>query len=451
MKRVLLLSTTTGYQAAAFLAAAHGLGVQITLGTDRCHVLEDPWRDGAIALRFEQPEENAAIIARHHAVTPFDGLVAIGDAPAETAALVAVRLAIPFHSPLAARASRNKLLSRRTLRDAGVPVPFFCEATTEDPPEGTPFPCVLKPLAMSGSRGVIRADNAAEFRAAHRRILAMMSKADSPAPSRRSPPPDSPAPSRRSLPPDSPSMLVEGFIPGREVALEGIMEHGRLHTLAIFDKPDPLDGPFFEESIYVTPSRLDAEAQQTLVSVILHAALVQGLYHGPIHAEARWNEQGAWMLEVAARPIGGLCARALHFAGESGGGLRLDGADESGGGLRLDGASESLESLILRHALGDSIAGVARDPAAAGVMMIPIPRAGVYAGVEGVELAITVPGVKGIEITAKPGERLIPWPEGSSYLGFIFAEAGTPEDVESALRAAHGRLQFAIQVSLPVL
>ena len=403
MKRVLLLSTTTGYQAAAFLAAAHGLGVQIMLGTDRCHVLEDPWRDGAIALRFEQPEENAAIIARHHAVTPFDGLVAIGDAPAETAALVAVRLAIPFHSPLAARASRNKLLSRRTLRDAGVPVPFFCEATTEDPPEGTPFPCVLKPLAMSGSRGVIRADSAAEFRAAHRRILAMMSKAD------------------------SSGILVEGFIPGRELALEGIMEHGRLHTLAIFDKPDPLDGPFFEESIYVTPSRLDAEAQQTLVSVILHAALVQGLYHGPIHAEARWNDQGAWMLEVAARPIGGLCARALHFA------------------------SESLESLILRHALGDSIAGVARDPAAAGVMMVPIPKAGVYAGVEGVELAIAVPGVKGIEITAKPGERLIPWPEGSSYLGFIFAEAGTPEEVESALRAAHGRLQFAIQVSLPVL
>src|SRR5580658_1542716 len=174
MKRVLLLSTTTGYQAGAMLQAARLLGVQITLGTDRCHVLEDPWGDGAIALRFEQPEQNAAIIAAQHTIMPFDGLVAIGDAPAETAALAAARLAIPFHTPQAARASRNKLLSRRLLRDAGVPVPFFCEAATEDPPDAAPFPCVLKPLSMSASRGVIRANNAVEFRAAYRRIRAMI-------------------------------------------------------------------------------------------------------------------------------------------------------------------------------------------------------------------------------------------------------------------------------------
>jgi radical SAM superfamily enzyme YgiQ (UPF0313 family)/biotin carboxylase len=408
MKRVLLLSTTTGYQAGAVLRAAAGLGVQVTLGTDRCHVLEDPWGDGAIALRFEQPEQNAEMIAVHHAATPFDGLVAIGDAPAETAALAAQRLKIPFHTPQAARASRNKLLSRRILRDAGLPVPFFCQAPAEDPPAGTPFPCVLKPAAMSASRGVIRADNPAEFRAAHRRILAMVSGSD---------PKD----------PDSQAILVEGFIPGRELAIEGIVEHGHLHTLAIFDKPDPLDGPYFEETIYVTPSRLDPAKQQELVRAIAQACAALGLLHGPIHAEARWNERGAWVLEVAARPIGGLCARALHFGGET------------------------LESLILRHALGESLAGFARDRAAAGVMMIPIPEAGVYAGVDGVEAALAVPGVTGMEITAKPGERLIPWPEGSSYLGFIFAGAETPEEVEGALRAAHGRLKFAIQVSLPVV
>ncbi len=407
MKRVLLLSTTTGYQAGAVLHAARGLGVQVTLGTDRCHVLEDPWGDGAIALRFEQPEQNAGIIAAQHAATPFDGLVAIGDAPAETGAFAAQRLGIAFHTPQAARASRNKLLARRILRDAGLAVPFFCEAATEDPPAGTPFPCVLKPAAMSASRGVIRADNPREFRAAQRRIRAMIPQAD------------------------PQTVLVEGFIPGRELAIEGIVEHGRLQPLAIFDKPDPLDGPFFEESIYVTPSRLDSTAQQELLDAIARACAALGLGHGPIHAEARWNERGAWLLEVAARPIGGLCARALHFRGPGGG--------------------ETLESLILRHALGESIAGVTRDPAAAGVMMIPIPGAGVYAGVEGAAAALAVPGITGMEITAKPGERLIPWPEGSSYLGFIFADAGTPVEVERALRAAHGRLTFTMQVSLPVV
>ena len=403
MKRILLLSTTTGYQAGAVLDAARRLGIRVTLGTDRCHVLEDPWGDGAIALRFEQPEQNVEAIAAQHAASPFDGLVAIGDAPTETAALAASRIGVPFHTPQAARAGRDKLLSRRILHDAGLAVPFFRDVSTENPPDGTPFPCVLKPAAMSASRGVIRANNATEYRAAYRRILAMIPKSD------------------------PQTILVEGFIPGRELAIEGIVDQGRLHTLAIFDKPDPLDGPYFEESIYVTPSRLNQAAQQELVRTIARSCAALGLQHGPIHAEARWNEQGAWVLEIAARPIGGLCARALHFAGDT------------------------LESLILRHAVGENIADVTRDPSAAGVMMIPIPEAGVYAGVKGVSSALAVTGVTGLEITAKQGERLIPWPEGSSYLGFIFAEAETPEEVERALRAAHKKLRFAIQVSLPVV
>jgi biotin carboxylase len=405
MKRILLLSTTTGYQAGAVLHAARELNMQVTLGTDRCHVLDDPWGDGALALRFEQPEQNAAIIAAQHAATPFDGLVAIGDAPAETAALAAQAVGIAFHTPQGARASRDKLLSRRILRDAGLLVPFFAEAPAEGPPADTPFPCVLKPGAMSASRGVIRADNPAEFRAAHRRISAMI-------------------PDQKQT---APSILVESFVPGRELALEGIVEHGRLHTLAIFDKPDPLDGPYFEETIYVTPSRLEFAAQQEIVRTVASACHALGLCHGPIHAEVRWNERGAWVLEVAARPIGGLCARALRFGGST------------------------LETLILRHAAGDSIAEFTRDRNAAGVMMIPIPGAGVYAGVDGVESALAVPGVTGLEITAKAGERLIPWPEGSSYLGFIFAEGETPEEAERALRTAHERLKFAIHVSLPVV
>ncbi len=394
MKRVLLLSTTTGYQADAFLRAARELDIEIALGTDRCHVLEDPWRDGALALRFENPENNAAVIEAQHRATPFDGIAAIGDAPAETAAVAADRIGLTFHTVQGARAARDKLLARRLLRDAGLRVPFFSEVDGDNFPPGLPFPCVLKPASMSASRGVIRANDGQDFHVAYRRILSMNAR----------------------------SVLVEGFIPGRELALEGIVDHGRLQVLAVFDKPDPLDGPFFEETIYVTPSRLDAASQEEITGTVARGCEALGLWHGPIHAEVRWNDHGAWILEIAARPIGGLCSRALRFRGES------------------------LESLILRHAIGENVAGFVRESNASAVMMIPVPRAGVFAGVDAADA-----GDVEIEITAKIGEALVPWPEGSSYLGFIFARANSPAEAEQAVRLAHQRLGFRIQADLPVL
>ena len=215
-------------------------------------------------------------------------------------------------------------------------------------------------------------------------------------------------------------MLVEDYIPGAEVALEGLLDDGRLRTLALFDKPDPLDGPYFEETLYVTPSRLPAEAQAAIERAAAAAAASLGLRQGPIHAELRWNEGGAFLIEVAARSIGGLCSRTLRF-----------------------GTDMSLEELILRQALGLPI-DAARQGRAGGVMMIPIPAAGHLRRVEGVDAAAAVPGVETVEITARMNHPLIPLPEGDSYLGFIFARGETPAEVEAALRAAHARLAFEI-------
>ncbi len=383
MRRILLLSTTTGYQADAVLVAAREMDVEVLLGTDRCHVLTDPWGDGAIALRFDDPEGNAAILASHQ----FDGVVALGDAPVETACLVAGE----FHTRDAARAGHDKLRARCILAATELNVPAFATASLHSQPD---FPCVLKPTSMSASRGVIRANSQSDYRVAYELI--------------------------RSL--GRGEILVEDYIPGIEFALEGIVQHGELHVLALFDKPDPLDGPYFEETIYVTPSRLPQADQTEIVRTVARGCEVLGFRHGPIHAEVRWNERGAWILEIAGRPIGGLCSRALRFDG-----------------------GMSLEQVIVRHALGEDVSVIQRDAAPSGVMMIPVPAAGVFRGVDGLDEARAVAGVTSIEITAKIGQAIEPWPTGSSYLGFIFASGEHP------LREAHQTLRFRIDASLPVL
>src|SRR5207245_749600 len=224
------------------------------------------------------------------------------------------------------------------------------------------------------------------------------------------------------------SILVEDFIPGYEVALEGLLTHSQLKVLALFDKPDPLDGPFFEETIYTTPSRLPASVKDDIARCVATAAAALGLQEGPVHAELRVNEQGPWMLEIAGRSIGGLCSTILEF-----------------------GSGMCLEELILRHAIGQEITSVERDKHAAGVMMIPIPTSGILKRVHGVEEAKKGPLITGIEITAKLNYPLVPLPEGASYLGFIFARGETPAGVEEAIRKAHKLLSFEIRREIPVL
>ncbi len=419
-KSILFLATTTGYQTRMFGAAAGRLGVQLVFATDRCDQLDDPWWDSAIPIRFHREAESVDAILRAVSSDPPAGVLAVGDRATVIAAHIAEKLGRPGHPPYAAAAARDKRVMRQLMRAARLNVPWFealsITANAADYAKLLPYPVVVKPITLSGSRGVMRADSAREFTLAFERlqrllrmpdVLAMRDAAAS-------------------------TVQVESFIEGPEFAVEGVLHHGELHTLAIFDKPDPLDGPFFEETIYVTPTRVSDEAQRSIHAAVAAACHALGLCHGPIHAECRINRQGVFVLEVAARPIGGLCARALAFAGAA-------------------GQDISLEELLLRHALGESPGRWRRERRASGVMMIPIPRAGLYRRADGVDEARAVPGITGVEITAKPDQQLVPLPEGGSYLGFMFARGESPDCVEHALREAHAKLRFVIDRAMPVV
>jgi biotin carboxylase len=415
--RVLLVATTTGYQIRSFGEAAERLGVRLVFATDRCDRLEDPWWDQAIPIRFHEEDKSLQTILTVVRDAPLSGVLAVGDRPTIIAARVAEAVGLPGHPPTAARASRNKLATRAAVKCAGLSAPWFQSVARDCDPTsvaaGVRYPCVVKPLALSGSRGVMRADDSDTFVAVFNRLGTLLRSVDV----------------RAERDPVHDTILIESFIPGREFALEGILHCGHLRTLALFDKPDPLDGPFFEETIYVTPSLLAEEDQASIARAVAAAARAVGLWHGPIHAECRINQSGVFVLEVAARPIGGLCSRALRFA---------DGNQ----------SLVTLEELLLRHAIGEDVAGCSREAAASGVMMIPIPQRGVYRDVAGVEDARRVPSVEDVRITAKPDQLLVPLPEGKSYLGFIFARANTPYAVDVALREAHKCLRFTIDRAL---
>jgi biotin carboxylase len=420
-KRLLILASKLGYQSRGFAEAAEKLGVDIIFGTDRCHQLDDPWGDGALPLHFEDPRGAATEIVRQlrghlpEALAP-DAVLALGDRAAPAAAFAAQMLGLRGNPPEAVMNCCNKLRQREVLRAAGLPVPDFFSFELREEIAGVlprvQFPCVLKPLSLAASQGVIRADNAEQFQAAERRIRALLES------------PEIQVTREHTLD----RLLVERYIPGREVAVEGLLDAGRLRILAIFDKPDPLEGPFFEESIYVTPSRLAESEQAALADCAAHTVRALGLVHGPVHAEFRVTDEGPWILEAAPRPIGGLCSRALRFGAEQ----------------------MFLEELLVRHALGLEGSDQVREEAAAGVMMIPVPRNGIFERVEGVEEAEHAPGIEEIRITARLRDYLAAWPEGSSYLGFIFARGETPGEVEAALRAAHSKLNFVFSPRLPV-
>ncbi len=424
-KRLLLLTTTTGYQTRTFVEAAAKLGLEVVFGTDRCHKLEDPWQDGALPLRFEDPEGSARLIADYARSNPLDAIVALGDRPTPTAARACRALGLLHHPPEAADICRDKYPARERLRAAGLNVPAFARFPLETDPRrllssgaiDIGFPCVLKPLALSASRGVIRADNAEQFEDAFERIKTLLGSREVQVMREET----------------SKFIQAEAYVEGEEIAIEGLVDRGRPRVLALFDKPDPLVGPFFEESIYVTPSRLAPELKTRTIQTLEQAVRALGLFHGPFHAELRINSRGIWPLEVAARSIGGLCSRALRFCAP---------------GL---GDPISLEELIIRLALGMDVEAIHREESASGVMMIPIPAAGVFENVEGVDQALKTPGIEEVRITVKANEKLVPLPEGSSYLGFIFARGCSPEFVEGALRRAHQKLRFVVTPTLPVI
>ena len=416
VQRLLLLHTTTGYSSRAYWTAAKKLGLEFLLGTDRCHILEDPWQDDALPLRFEEVQESAGKIVEHSKRVPIDAIIPLGDRPTRVAAVASRALGLPHNPPEAVEVAGNKHLSRQRFKTFGIRVPHFSchnfDSNADRLATQTPYPCVLKPLTQTASRGVIRANNNSEFVSAFKQVRALLKQPDIQVLRERT----------------SDEILVEGFIHGQEVAVEGILDQGRLTVVAIFDKPDPLNGPFFEETIYVTPSRLTHGQQSEITHCVESAVQALGLFHGPIHAEVRLNHEGAWMIEVAARSIGGLCSRAVKF--------------ESG---------MTLEEMVIRHALGEDVGSLLQAKMASGVMMIPIPKEGALCHVAGLEEALDTPGVDDIIITAKDNQSLRCLPEGSSYLGFIFATAPASSQVESALRKAYERLEVVIEPGLPVI
>lgn len=408
---VLLIASKTGYQTRVFAEAATALGFDVALATDRCHVLEDPWGDNATAVRFDEPEAASLTLARRF--PHIEGVLAVGDRPTTLAALTAQRLGLDYHAIEAVEICRSKHRLRSALSAAGLLAPAHYLLSLEERPNSARwYPCVLKPLGLSASRGVIRANDDAEFAAAFGRIRHILELSEI----------------REHRDRQDRFIQVEQFIPGREFAFEGVVEAGQLHVFAVFDKPDPLDGPYFEETIYVQPARVSTAVRQNIAAAAAAGVRALGLRRGPVHGEMRVNEAGVWILEIAARPIGGLCAQSLRFQEGS-----------------------PLEHVLLRHAAGENIGSLRLAPAASGVMMIPIPRNGLYRGVTGLDKSALVNGIENVVITAKEGQRFQRLPEGNSYLGFLFARAETAGEVEEALRRAHARLEFDFATELSVV
>jgi biotin carboxylase len=403
MPRVLLLLPTETYRAKDFLAAAERLGVDVVVGCERRQAMADAMGDGAVVVAMGKVDAAVEIIAALHARRSLDAVLAVDDQGLVVAAAASARLGLT-HNPIeAVAATRDKAALRARLGAAAVAQPDYrvvapgqsvAAAATQ-----IGYPCVVKPVSRSGSQGVIRVDDDVQACVVAERVRAIVGPGE--------------------------PVLVEGFVAGAEVAVEVLLAGGVLEVLAIFDKPDPLDGPFFEETIYLTPSRQPAPILASMAATVTAAAAAVGLREGPVHAELRVGADGRpVVIEVAARSIGGLCARSLRF-----------------------GAGVSLEEIIVRHAIGAGLDGLRRETQASGVMMLPIRAAGMLKQVSGQAEALAVDGVVGLEISIPAGRAVVPLPEGDRYLGFVFARGPTPADVELALRRAEAALDVVVSPS----
>ena len=403
MPRLLLLLPAAGYANQDFIEAADRLGIELVTCADYCHRLAPGWGlPPLMSVPFDRP-----VIAATQVLTaltqPVDAVLAVDDHGVALAAQLRVALKLPGNPPEAVVQLTDKLHFRQLQQHAGLLHPDFVAVHADDTHAALTlgFPLVVKARRLNASRGVVRVNNAEQLSRAIKQVQRIQTRIQRDAPTL--------------------GVLIERFIPGVEVALDGVLTHGTLHVLAVFDKPDPLDGPYFEETLYITPSRLPDATQAELMAAVQQACDAAGITEGVIHAEARINEAGVWLLEIAPRGIGGLCGRMLTST------LGMDSAE-----------------VVLRHAAGLPLPSRTHAEAA-GVMMIPIPVSGMLRGVDGVEEARALPHITGIEITAHPGQLLAPPPEGAAYLGFIFSRAHSPAAAEAALRTAHAVLTVRIQ------
>jgi biotin carboxylase len=409
MARVLLLLPTSTYRAPDFLAAAARLGAEVVVGSEQPQALAGSMGPRAVVVPFGSPGRAVAAIEDLHSRLPLDAVVAVDDQGVRVAAEASARLGLRSSPPGAVASTRDKAEMRERLAAAGVRQPDYRVAQgvagAVAAAEEVGYPCVLKPVSRSGSQGVIRADTLAQAEEAAERVFRILKGCAEP-------------------------LLVERYVAGDELAVEALLANGRLQVLAVFDKPDPLEGPYFEETIYVTPSLQPAWALESAEEAVGGATAALGLSEGPVHAEVRVDADAGGpgkaarvtVLELAARSIGGLCSRALRF-----------------------GSGMSLEEVVLRHALGLGPDGITREAPAAGVMMLPIRSAGILEEVSGRDQAMAVPGIVGLELSIPPGRELVPLPEGDRYLGFLFARGATPQEVEGALRSAEARLEVHVR------
>ena len=403
--RVLVIAPHGSYRTAPFIKAANNLNIDVLIASQGEHSIVSDYVEG-LHIDFNDPEQAIKIILSEASKRSFSGIIGTDDTTTELASQVAKKLSLPHNDPKAVNIAQRKDLARLSLKKSKVKIPEFDLLTTTKPLEEqnvhVDFPAVIKPVALSASRGVIRVNNDLELQQAVERVKTMLLEERQIEQSVRE------------------LLLLEEFIPGKEVAIEGMLHDGKLDVLAIFDKPDPLNGPFFEETYYVTPTSFSKNIQQEIKKTIFESCQAYGLSEGPIHAECRINDKGVWVLEVAARTIGGMCGRLLSI-----------------------GTGHSLEELVLLHAMGKHIE-IKKVESAAGVLMIPIPSAGILKRVEGLLESQRVRYISELSIEVREGYELVPLPEGNSYLGFIFAEAPTVEQAEQALRDAHNCLNIVI-------
>lgn len=420
--RVAVILPSDGYRTTAFLDAASSIGLDVVVATDQAPPMATEMEDRLVVVDLNEPDASAARIAAMADRLRIDAVVGVDDQGVLIAATADELLGLPGNPPDAVAATRDKAEMRSIFESWSIPQPTFRVvphgADVAGAATAIGFPCIVKPVSLSASTGVIRADSTDEAVEAAARIRAILDAHD--------------------RPPDEP-LLVERFIAGDEFAIEGLMVEGRLDVLAIFDKPDAPDGPYFEETIYVTPSRLSPTDTDAITSAIADGCRALGLDHGPVHAEVRLGRPvtppaddtgedpirksaSVYVLEIAARSIGGMCSRVLQF-----------------------GSGITLEEVILRNALGLGTRGLERSEGASGVMMIPIPRSGLLTSVDGTREALEVDGVLGVEITASLGRHIDALPDGGRYLGFIFARGSTSAGVEASLRDAHSRLRIEIR------
>ncbi len=405
MQRILLILPSETYRAKAFLDAAQNIGAEIIIAFDKNQPMSPLMGNRALELDFCSPEQSLTLVKKSHNKNKFDSIVAVDEQSVELAAFFANNLGLRYSSVGSVALTRNKAQMRKAFAAHNVPQANFKIINTVDDivqsSKEIGFPCVVKPTTLSGSRGVIRIDNKEQAQQATITLSNILTSLQSQ--------------------PNS-EILIETYLPGKEVAVEAIIERGNLHILAIFDKPDPLEGPYFEETIYVTPSRLDEKTQEAIKTACELGCAALGLDEGPIHAELRVQPQKAWVIEVASRSIGGLCSQSLSF-----------------------GPGMTLEEIILRHALGMDLTNTQREKLSSGVMMLPIRQKGILKEVKNQEKALQIPQITGLQISILPGKKVIPLPEGDRYLGFLFAKGSSPDQVETALRKAHAELEVIIE------